>query len=410
MKILFVCGKHNYGDSRRGIGYEYGNIRPALMALGHEVVFFESWDKTKYDSFADLNRKLLETAAIEKPDAVLLILMNYEVWIDTLKIIREIYGAVVINWAPDDSWKFRESSQFLLPHVDIHCTTYPAAKEMAANTGFTNVRVTQWAANSAFLCPPRPARECGVEVSFVGSRYGTRSRWIKDLLRRGIRVECFGHGWPNGAVSDMQLREIVRNSVITLNFAEPGLFMWRRRTGGSRQIKARIFEVPGLGGFLLTEEADGIFNHYQRDREIAVFEGIDDLVRKVHYYLSNSDKRDAVATAAFERTKASHTYEQRLGFILEEAEHLRDGKKALFRPVSLEAAFRFLDDAVRAHEIHSGMRLLRSALVGGAGLVLGSRRGGRAARKFAYELSWRVAGERTYRASGLPGRLFYRES
>lgn len=410
MKILFVCGKHNYGDPGRGIGYEYGNIRPALAALGHEVVFFESWNKSKYDSFAELNRTLLETVAIEKPDAVFLVLMNYEVWIDTLKVIRDICGAVVINWAPDDSWKFRESSQFLLPYVDIHCTTYPAAKKMADNTGFENVRVTQWAANSAFLRPPRPARECSVEVSFVGSRYGLRSRWIEDLLQRGIRVECFGHGWPNGAVSDMRLREIIRNSAITLNFSEPGLLMRGGRADRSHQIKARIFEVPGLGGFLLTEGADGLFEYYPRDKEIVVFDGIDDLEKKIRYYLRNPEERDAVATAAFERTKAFHTYEQRLRVILEEAERLRAGKKASFRPASPETASRLLDGAVRAHELHRGLRLLRSALVGSAGLALGPRRGGRAARKFTYELSWRVAGERTYRASGLPGRLFYRES
>lgn len=410
MKILFVCGKHNYGDPQRGIGYEYGNIRPALVTLGHEVVFFESWDKTRYDSFAELNRKLLETVALERPDAVFLVLMSYEVWIETLKAIRDTCGAIVINWAPDDSWKFRESSRFFLPYVDIHCSTDPVAKEKANNMGFANVRVTQWAASSASLRPPQPAGECGIEVSFVGSRYGARSRWVEGLRQRGIDVECFGHGWPNGAVSDVQLREIVHDSAITLNFAEPGLFMWGRRSGHSRQIKARIFEVPGLGGFLLTEGADLLTEYYRQDKELILFDGIDDLVRKIHYYSGHPEERDAIAAAAFEQTKASHTYERRLEPILEEVERLREGRLVSSGPEYPMNISESLDGAVRAHELDRGLRLLRSALAGSAGLVLGPRRGRRAARKFAYELSWRVAGERTYQASGLPGRLFYRES
>jgi spore maturation protein CgeB len=43
-------------------------------------------------------------------------------------------------------------------------------------------------------------------------------------------------------------------------------------------------------------------------------------------------------------------------------------------------------------------------------LVWGPRRGRRAARRLLFELSWRIAGARTYGAAGWPGRMFYRES
>jgi spore maturation protein CgeB len=49
-------------------------------------------------------------------------------------------------------------------------------------------------------------------------------------------------------------------------------------------------------------------------------------------------------------------------------------------------------------------------LIGCFSLVFGKGRGARAARRFVYELSWRLAGATTYRARGLPGRLFYAES
>ena len=44
MKILCVLGEHNYGDPGRGECYEYVNFLPALKSLGHEVVFFESFN------------------------------------------------------------------------------------------------------------------------------------------------------------------------------------------------------------------------------------------------------------------------------------------------------------------------------------------------------------------------------
>jgi spore maturation protein CgeB len=40
----------------------------------------------------------------------------------------------------------------------------------------------------------------------------------------------------------------------------------------------------------------------------------------------------------------------------------------------------------------------------------GKSRGGRAARRILFELSWRLFGRKTYTAMGWPGRLFYKYS
>jgi spore maturation protein CgeB len=62
------------------------------------------------------------------------------------------------------------------------------------------------------------------------------------------------------------------------------------------------------------------------------------------------------------------------------------------------------------HRPTFGLRVLKAILVFPLSLLFGKRRGARAARRLLFELSWRVAGAKTYRASGWPGRLFYRES
>ena len=89
MKILCVFGKHNYGDPRRGEGYEYSNFLPALKALGHEVHFFESWNRDCHSSFSALNRALLDRVQDLRPDLLFCVLMGYEVWLETLHMVRE---------------------------------------------------------------------------------------------------------------------------------------------------------------------------------------------------------------------------------------------------------------------------------------------------------------------------------
>lgn len=410
MKILFVCGEHNYGDVRRGTGYEYGNMLPALRALGHEVLFFESWDKGAYQSFADLNLQLLAKVAELRPDVVFFVFMNYEIWIETLDAIRARCNAFVVDWAPDDSWKFRESSRFLLPHVDLHCTTYPEVAAAAHAAGQGRVIVTQWAASTADLAPPKPARDCGIPVSFVGTAYGNRRRWIEGLRRRGIDVLCFGQGWPSGPLSGERVKEVIQDSVISLNFADSGLVFAGGRIGRSRQIKARTFEVPGLGGFLLTEDADRLADYYRPGHELVLFRDLDSLADRIRHFLSHPDERDAIAEAGHARTCAEHTYEQRLGAVMEAVRHTHPVKLATAPTADCPDLQGSMTTLVRTHEDVRRWMPLRNLLVGTARLMFGPERGPRAARRLVYELYWRLTGERTYRATGLPGRLFYRES
>lgn len=406
MKILTVLGKHNYGDSRRGHGYEFSNFLPALRGLGHEIVFFESFDRHCYSSFAELNHALLLTVEREQPDLIFFVLMGYEVWLETLEMLKGS-GAVLMNWGTDDSWKYDRFARFVAPQVDVYVTTSRSAMQKAHSEGLTNVILSQWAASVEALHPPLPAAQCRYNVTFVGSAYGTRPRWIAALEQVGIKVDCFGHGWPAGPISAADIPRIIRESVISLNFADPGSYglgTFRREVP---QIKARTFEVPGAGGFLLTQKVPALAEYYQPGKEVAIFEGIADLVDQIRYFLSHPSERDHIALAGYERTVREHTYEKRfqevLSVVMKLASTSRSRRAFRFDPTKFEPL-------VRAHATSVYLDWLRLCLVAPCRLLWGKERGARAARRLLFELSWRAAGDRTYRSRGLPGRLFYMQS
>ena len=187
--------------------------------------------------------------------------------------------------------------------------------------------------------------------------------------------------------------EIAQSSVISLNFAN---------ARGENQIKARTFEVPGAGGFLLTENAEGLDHFYAVGKEIAVFDDGSDLEQKIRYYLAHAPERDAIANAGFERTSRNHTYETRLSelltFALAAKENWLEQRPAIHFPP--------LADCYRTHRRGFGLRILRSMLMQAGRLIWGPNRGPRAARRFVFELSWRLLGAQTFTARGLPGRMF----
>lgn len=401
MRILCVFGQHAYGDRHRGISYELNHFMPALKAMGHDVELFDSWNRTLYSDFSALNKALVKRVANRRPALIFTVLMGYEIWTETLEHLRTHTCAKIVNWGTDDSWKYEQFSRNLAHHVDLHVTTSAAAANKAHAEGLRNVYLSQWAANHETLAEPLPAEQCRYAVSFVGSAYGNRQHWVDALEKRGIKVECFGHGWTNGPVDAREIPQIMRESIVSLNFGDSGIQFTSGKPYRSRQIKARIFEVPGAGGLLFTEPADDLEQFYEPEKEIVLFSNADELTEKIHYFIAHPDERNHIANAGHEKTRAYHTYTRRFSEILSVLENLRPQS-------STRCALEF--DAPKLYKRGRFERLLRLFISAPFILMLGKKRGPRAARRLVFELSWRMCPEATYSARGWPGRLFYEES
>lgn len=390
MKILCVFGQHNYGDPARGESPEYASFLPALRRLGHEVQHFETWNRRAYHDLAGLNAALLDAVEAFRPDVLFSVQMNYEIWLETLAVIRARGNVATVSWATDDSWKYREVSRFIGSAYHAMATTYDYVVEQYKADGIERVMLTQWAATSHNLQTPLPAAECRYPVSFVGTAHGSRAQWVNALRNRGIEVTCFGYGWPNGPVDGDEIAKIIRDSVISLNFAN---------SQGENQIKARTFEVPGAGGFLLTESARSLEKFYRPGKEIAIYNDLDDLAVKINHYLAHPQERDAIARAGFERTAREHTYEHRMAELLNFTQAAARHRSAQPPPAGFE-------EALSRHALTPALRCIRDILRYVATLRYGNQRGPRAARRLVYEFSWRWVGRHTFTAGGWPGRMF----
>jgi spore maturation protein CgeB len=269
-------------------------------------------------------------------------------------------------------------------------TTYSYVVPRYHADGIFDVLLTQWAASSEWLAEPMAARDCRYPVTFIGTANRDRREFVARLRSRGIEVACFGYGWPAGPVASDSIPKIMRESVISINFAN---------SKGENQIKARSFEVPGAGGFLLTGPARGLERVFVPGVEIAIYQDFEDLVGKINFYLSHPNERDRLARAGYERTLQEHTYERRLAEVIDFALAAKERNKAMPPPRSFA-------QVLETHRITLSLRILRAVLMRAGKVFFGPQRGPRAARRFLFELSWRLVGRQTFTARGLPGRLF----
>ena len=80
---------------------------------------------------------------------------------------------------------------------------------------------------------------------------------------------------------------------------------------GRETANMRIFEVTGSGRFLLAEHYDNIENYFEPGVEIETFRDENELIDKIHYYISHPKEREAIAHRGQERCLRDYSMEKR---------------------------------------------------------------------------------------------------
>lgn len=101
--------------------------------------------------------------------------------------------------------------------------------------------------------------------------------------------------------------KIFRFSKINLNITSKSI------TSG---ISLRVLDVMGNGGFLISNYQPEIARYFEDGREIVLYESIDDLVKKVEYYLLHEEERRTIAKAGYKKVRKLFSYEKKLTDIL----------------------------------------------------------------------------------------------
>ena len=137
-------------------------------------------------------------------------------------------------------------------------------------------------------------------------RYGERPATVERLRAEGFDVRCWGFGWPAGPDRARRDGPRVRGEphqpeplgglLAAAGHPHPDRGRWfdgRRTEPRKSQIKGRTFEVPGSGGFLLTDRVPHLEDYLTPGREIGAFSSTDDLVDQVGWWLDHEQERAA---------------------------------------------------------------------------------------------------------------------
>lgn len=153
------------------------------------------------------------------------------------------------------------------------------------------------------------------DVVFIGTLLKERQKTLTKLLQFNLKI--WGdippgqslitelEGAYQGTAHGEKMVKIFNAAKIVLNFQPPDMTV-----GGNM----RTFEIPGCGAFQMVDKCDK--NWFTDGREVVIFKGEEDLIRKIRHYLKNEEARKKISEMGHLAAYEKHTYENRFQELL----------------------------------------------------------------------------------------------
>ncbi|MBB6732572.1 CgeB family protein [Cohnella zeiphila] len=197
------------------------------------------------------------------------------------------------------------------------------------------------AVNPRVFQPMRVPPEYQSDICFIGVAFWNRVRLFDELATylQDKKVFIAGSHWdrmtryPDLArfirSEWIEVPETVKyynGAKIVINLhrtTEAGSDNRNSRNIGAVSINPRTYEIAACGTLQLTDMRAELPEHYEIGSEIAAFNSAADLMAKIDFYLNNEAERVKVAARSFRRTFQNHTFDRRIGRLLEVLESNR---------------------------------------------------------------------------------------
>ena len=248
-------------------------------------------------------------------------------------------GALATLWWPDVSFfAHGPSIPRAVPHYDWVFTTKTfGLADLKAKFGMTRASFLPHAfhpeVHRKFRCDASDQERYGCDVSFIGTWSPKKQALLEALVdaRPDVKLKIWGMQWEKagaGLARWVESREVLGAEyakAIRLSKVNLGILSEMRKGASSGDlITARTFQIPACGGFMLHERTCEVGQFFVEGRECGMFEGADEMVAKVGYYLEHADEREAVTEAGRLRClNSGNSVDDRVRAILAKVAELR---------------------------------------------------------------------------------------
>ena len=294
-----------------------------LAALGHEVrTFAYRRDNAFYKNTGSKGvyqrwiARRLERVALAWRPALTLVIKGGPFGPDFIDRLRRRAGTRVVNVFPDNPlWMIPFEA---VEAYDLFFTKERYALRSLQQAGLRNLHYLPMycmpAQHHPVTLTDAERSEYGAAISFVGSRYPYRERFVREL--RGYALRLWGGGWT--AARDPLIRAMVAGGPV---WGRAKLCVYSGSTVSLNQhhpmndivgVNTRTFELAAAGACQVVDFKEDLATLFKPGEELVAYRDLADLKRQLEYHLAHPDEARALGVNARRRALAEHTLRHRI--------------------------------------------------------------------------------------------------
>tara|TARA_R100000995_G_scaffold49776_1_gene23863 strand:- start:748 stop:1692 length:945 start_codon:yes stop_codon:yes gene_type:complete len=254
-----------------------------LENLGYDVVY-HPYEDYNTDEFYQLVKDY-------KPDFVFH--MGYgNVHTELIKL-REFTKFYIVQ--ADDDYQYEVNAKFWIPFVDGVISYAAKYDETYKKDGLDENKFIKinWGFNPNTMMYDGE-KTSDIFLSHGGGLHGNRVNKINEFKNKGIDVSVINNCFYK------ELKQVWNNSKFSLTFTQNAMM-----TG--QQVKGRVVEIPHFC-VMVSEYFPGLENYYDLEKEIILFDSVEEAIEKINYYNKNDREYNKILKAGQDRVWNTNTH------------------------------------------------------------------------------------------------------
>lgn len=265
------------------------------------------------------SQKLLERVEEVSPDLVIIV-RGLRVTEDVLSKIRK--RSMLFGWWIEAQERVREPLKEL-EYFDHYSFMNSSCVEEAAGKGFRNVSLLHHSVSKDAFYPVDVPKQ--YDWCFVGGWSPKRMDYIERALKVSRNGVIYGSKWIKKNPFNLSLRRLVKGPYISGSdlvrlYSSTKVVLNVTTWGGEGDKRSgmnmRVLEVPACRTLLLTDGSKDLGNVVTAGEHVGVYEGMDEFMEKLAFYIKNQDERERIALSGYRHVTSNYTYDDMAGQIL----------------------------------------------------------------------------------------------
>jgi spore maturation protein CgeB len=299
-----------------------------LTAMGHEVrLFAYRRDNVLYKNrstkaaYQRWIARRLERVCLDWQPAVVLVIKGGPIAPGLIRRVKARLDTRFVNFFPDNPL-------WMIPFDCIEAYDAFFTKERYAMASLQQVGLRNLHYLPMYCVPSlhhpvaltaEDVRRFASPLSFVGSRYDYRERFVRELADYPVRL--WGQGWSRatdpviqrmvagGPVYGRDKLSVYAGSTLSLNHHHP--------INDIVGVNTRTFELAGAAACQLVDAKEDVAHLFKAGEEVLTYRDLAELRRHIDHYLAHPDEARAIGENSRRRALAEHTLRHRLDAMLD---------------------------------------------------------------------------------------------